>query len=120
MSLDSPKDDFGDQSVTTTLTIEREGLYDVSVHKLLREDDLNPETVFQCEIAIPGTTYSVKEETMYFPGKGRTSLWRHKLDSALNVSFAVMYQVRASRSSQTTTVQLLLLVVTTSMLIVVS
>ena len=55
---------------TTTLTIEREGLFDVSVHRILSEEHLKPETVFGCLVTIPGTSYSVKEETMYFPGKG--------------------------------------------------
>ena len=35
-----------DNTVTTTLTVERDGLYDVTVHKLLKEEDLSPETVF--------------------------------------------------------------------------
>ena len=63
-----------DNTVTTTLTVERDGLYDVTVHKLLKEEDLSPETVFKCVLAIPETSYSIKEETMYFPGKGRCLL----------------------------------------------
>ena len=46
------------------------GLYDVSVFKTLSEEELRPETVFGCVLTIPGTDYSIKEETMYFPGKG--------------------------------------------------
>ena len=53
------------------MTIEREGLFDVSVHRILSEEHLKPETVFGCLVTIPGTSYSVKEETMYFPGKGK-------------------------------------------------
>lgn len=34
--------------------VEREGLYDVSVHKMLSESDLKPETVFECMLTIPG------------------------------------------------------------------
>ena len=56
---------------TTTLTVERDGLYDVSVHKILLEEELKPETIFECLLTIPDTTYSVKEETMYFPNKGK-------------------------------------------------
>ena len=56
---------------TTTVSKKREnGLYDVSVFKTLSEEDLRPETVFGCVLTIPGTEYSIKEETMYFPGKG--------------------------------------------------
>ena len=50
--------------------VERDGLYDVSVHKMLSESELKPETVFECLLTIPGTAYAAREETMYFPGKG--------------------------------------------------
>ena len=59
-----------DQVETTTLMVERDGLYDVSVHKMLSESELKPETVFECLLTIPGTGYAAREETMYFPGKG--------------------------------------------------
>merc|ERR1719458_1557632 len=61
----------GDQrGQTTTVSKKREnGLYDVSVFKTLSEEELRPETVFGCVLTIPGTDYSIKEETMYFPGK---------------------------------------------------
>jgi len=55
---------------TTTVSKKRDnGLYDVSLFKTLSEEDLRPETVFGCVLTIPGTDYSIKEETMYFPGK---------------------------------------------------
>ena len=63
----SPLDD---RSITTTLTVERDGLYDITVHKLLKQEELSSETVFQCVLTIPDTSYTIKEETMYFPGKG--------------------------------------------------
>jgi hypothetical protein len=59
---------------TTTLTVERRGLFDVSVYKILDEDDLRKETVFGCEVAIPSTSYTIREETMYFPGKGKQGI----------------------------------------------
>lgn len=62
---------FHERGETTTLTVEKDGLFDVSVNKLLSVDQLKPETVFQCLLTIPGTQYSVREETMYFPGKGK-------------------------------------------------
>ena len=52
-------------------TVEKEGLFDVSVNKLLSVEQLQPETVFQCFLTIPGTQYSVREETMYFPDRGK-------------------------------------------------
>ena len=56
---------------TTTVSKKREsGLFDVTVFKELSEKELRPETVFGCILTIPGTEYSIKEETMYFPGKG--------------------------------------------------
>ena len=51
--------------------VECDGLYDVSVHKMLSESELKPETVFECLLTIPGTAYAAREETMYFPGKGK-------------------------------------------------
>lgn len=66
---------------TTTLTVERDGLYDVSVHKILFETELSPETIFECLLTIPGTSYSLKEDAMYYKGK-------------------VSYQVTASGSNQ--------------------
>lgn len=54
---------------TTTLTIERDGLFDISVTKILKEALLQPETIFQCFLEISGTKFSRREETMYFPGK---------------------------------------------------
>ena len=39
---------------------------------MLEVEQLQPETVFQCLLRIPGTQYSVREETMYFPGKGKS------------------------------------------------
>lgn len=56
---------------TTTLTIERDGLFDISVTKILKEDLLEPEAIFQCLLTIPGTHFQRREETMYFPGKGK-------------------------------------------------
>jgi hypothetical protein len=56
---------------TTTLTIEGDGLFDISVTKILKEGLLQPETIFQCLLTIPGTHFSIREETMYFPGKGK-------------------------------------------------
>jgi hypothetical protein len=63
---------FDERGETTTLTVERDGLFDVAVNKVLPEARLKPETVFKCAVSIPGTDFSIKEETLYFPGKGAT------------------------------------------------
>ena len=64
---------------TTTLTIEREGLFDISVTKILKEALLQPEAIFQCLLTIPETTFIRREETMYFPGKGKPYFNRKNL-----------------------------------------
>ena len=62
-----------DRGETTTMTLERDGLFDVSVHKILVEADLQPETIFQCLLAIPGTSFSAKADSMYLKGHGLIS-----------------------------------------------
>ena len=42
------------------MTLKRDGLFDVLVHKILVEANLQPETIFQCSLAIPGMTFSAK------------------------------------------------------------
>jgi len=57
----------GDEVTKTTV---RRGLdYDVTVHRLIPPTDLPPETIFSCAMEIPNTRFSLREETMYFPGK---------------------------------------------------
>ena len=62
---------YNERGETTTVTVEKDGLFDVSVNKVLSIDELQPETVFQCLLTIPGTQFSVREETMYFPDRGK-------------------------------------------------
>ena len=64
---------FDERGETTTLTVEREGLFDVAVNKILPEMKLKPETIFKCIVSIPGTDVLMKEETLYFPGKGEST-----------------------------------------------
>lgn len=52
------------------MTLEREGLFDVSVHKSLLESDLQPETIFECLLTIPGTSFTAKADSMYLKGQG--------------------------------------------------
>ena len=53
------------------MTLERNGLFDVSVHKILMESDLQPETIFECLLTIPGTSFSAKADSMYLKGQGK-------------------------------------------------
>ena len=69
-----------DRSETTTMTLERNGLFDVSVHKILMESDLQPETIFECLLTIPGTSFSAKADSMYLKGQGKeTTQQQHQL-----------------------------------------
>ena len=47
--------------------------YDVLIHKTLEHRELPSETVFGCELSIPGTEYLVREEAIYHH-RGRRSL----------------------------------------------
>jgi len=51
----------------TTTTVRRGLLYDVTVHTLLPTSSLSQQTVFSCAMLIPGTQFSLKAETMFFP-----------------------------------------------------
>ena len=51
------------------MTLEREGLYDVSVHKILLESELKAETIFECLLTIPGTSFSAKADNVYVKGQ---------------------------------------------------
>ena len=42
-----------------------EDSYEVVIHKVLEHEELPAETVFGCEVSIPGTEYFVREEAMY-------------------------------------------------------
>ena len=61
---------LGGHGDTTTMTLERDGLFDMSVHKILVEADLQPETIFQCLLTIPGTSFTAKADSMYLKGQG--------------------------------------------------
>ena len=70
------------------MTIERDGLFDISVTKILKEVLLEPETIFQCLLTIPGSHFQRREETMYFPGKGK--LRSVKKETKLNQGFCLI------------------------------
>ena len=51
----------------------REGSYDILIHKTLEHDELPAETVFGCEVTIPGTEYFLREEAIYHHRGKRSS-----------------------------------------------
>ena len=55
-----------------------EGAYDVTIHKTLEHSELPAETVFGCEVTIPGTEYFLREEAMYHH-RGRRSADMEKI-----------------------------------------
>lgn len=89
------------------MTLERNGLFDVSVHKILMESDLQPETIFECLLTIPGTSFSAKADSMYLKGQGKETTQQQqqkflagKLCLIMFFCYLshslVLYQVRAS------------------------
>ena len=53
------------QSDVTTTTVRRGLMYDVTVNTSLSTALLSLQTVFSCTMLIPGTQFSLKEDTMY-------------------------------------------------------
>ena len=47
------------------LVNHQEDNYEVIIHKVLEHEELPAETVFGCEVTLPGTEYYVREEAMY-------------------------------------------------------
>ena len=48
------------------------------IHKVLEHEELPAETVFGCELSIPGTTYVVREEAIYHH-RGRREVEREQI-----------------------------------------
>jgi len=76
-----------DRGETTTMTLEREGLYDVSVHKILLESELKAETIFECLLTIPGTSFSRKADNVYV--KGQKVLYQLTASSATSIQWSI-------------------------------
>ena len=60
------------------LVTPNNGFYDVTIHKTLEHDELPAETVFGCELHLPGTEYFVREEAIYHH-RGRRSVEMSKI-----------------------------------------
>ena len=52
------------------------------VHKLLEESVIPVETVFSCTMSIPGTTFSLNKQTMFYPGTARDRQRLSQVNSA--------------------------------------
>ena len=55
-----------------TEVIHNDDSYEVIIHKVIEHEELPAETVFGCEMSIPGTEYYVREEAIYHH-RGRRS-----------------------------------------------
>jgi hypothetical protein len=55
-----------------------EDSYEVVIHKVLEHEELPAETVFGCELSIPGTPYMVREEAIYHH-RGRREVERQQI-----------------------------------------
>ena len=51
-------------------------------HKLLEESVIPVETVFSCTMSIPGTTFSLNKQTMFYPGTARDRQRLSQVNSA--------------------------------------
>ena len=54
------------------------------VHKLLEESVIPVETVFSCTMEIPGTTFSLNKQTMFYPGTARDRQRLSQVNSAVD------------------------------------
>ena len=52
-------------SDVTTTTVRRGLMYDVIVNTSMATSQLSLQTMFSCSMVIPGTPFSLKEDTMY-------------------------------------------------------
>ena len=55
-------------SEMTTTTIRKGYLYSVTVHTVLMVPFNSYQTIFSCCMEIPGTSFSLDEKTIFFPG----------------------------------------------------
>ncbi|XP_065557307.1 uncharacterized protein LOC136025323 isoform X2 [Artemia franciscana] len=42
--------------------------YDMHLYNIYNDEDLEPDTVFECRLGIPGTEYQIRENSVYYPG----------------------------------------------------
>ncbi len=54
-----------DSEASLTEAEQSHGAYDIVVHRLIDHADLPSETIFGCVLTIPGTSYRVREESIY-------------------------------------------------------
>jgi hypothetical protein len=60
-----------DSEASLTEAEDFKGAYDIVVHRLIDHADLPAETIFGCVLTIPGTSYRVREESIYRHRGGR-------------------------------------------------
>ncbi|XP_047739208.1 uncharacterized protein LOC108671593 [Hyalella azteca] len=55
-------------TVSKSIFLNDSGTYNATVFAIVRDSDLQDETVFECRLSIPGTDYRLQENMIYYPG----------------------------------------------------
>ena len=48
--------------------VNRRGLYDVTLYRVVHDRSLRQETIFECVLSIPSTQYQITRRLIYYPG----------------------------------------------------
>jgi inner membrane protein involved in colicin E2 resistance len=48
--------------------VNRRGLYDVTLYRVVHDRSLRQETIFECVLSIPATEYQIARRLIYYPG----------------------------------------------------
>ena len=48
--------------------VNRRGLYDVTLYRVVHDRSLRQETIFECVLSIPATQYQIARRLIYYPG----------------------------------------------------
>jgi hypothetical protein len=48
--------------------VNRRGLYDVTLYRVVHDRSLRQETIFECILSIPATQYQIARRLIYYPG----------------------------------------------------
>jgi len=62
-----------DSEASLTSADHENGAFDIVVHRLIDHEELPSETIFGCVLTIPGTSYRVREESIYRHRSGSKS-----------------------------------------------
>ncbi len=55
-------------SLPSIRVVNRRGLYDVTLYRVVHDRSLRQETIFECVLSIPATEYQIARRLIYYPG----------------------------------------------------